>query len=352
MKIILFCLPGMGDTIMFTPCLKPLREKYPKAKIVALTMFSASEEVLKNNPNLDQVILWEFLTQPKLHSLRFIWRLRKERFDLSITPFPAYRRDYHLISFAVGAEERIAHRFSKGYFTQFTFLNTKTIPMSEELRNVENNLNLLTLLGIHLGSEELKLDLNPSEAAERFAHTFLLPLQLSDKNPIIGVHPGSIHYRKAWHKRWPKEKFASLCDRLITQYKAKILIFEGPSERGLAKEIADLMRNKPVTVANLKLGQVMAIIKKCHLFIANNSGLMHIAAATGTPVVVITGPTNPKWDGPWGVKYRIVRKALTCSPCYTYTLPYFSCRRKDFACLYEVTVEEVLEKVKELYNRK
>lgn len=337
---------------MFTPCLRLLRQKFSEAEIVALTMFSASYEVLKDNSYLNDVILWEFLIKPKLQSLKFLCHLRKQKFDLSIMPFPAYRRTYNIVSFLVGAKKRIAHCFSKGYLTQFTFLNTKAIPINEELHNAKNNLNLLTLLGINLSHDEPKLDLNPSEDDKRFAHTFLSSLQLSGKDPIIGVHPGSIHYRRARHKRWPKEKFASLCDRLITQYKAKILIFEGPSERGLAKEIADLMRNKPIIIANLRLGQVMAIIKKCHLFIANNSGLMHIAAAMGTPVVVIAGPTNPKWDGPWGVKHRIVRKTLSCSPCYTYTLPYFSCQRKDFACLYEVTVEEVLEKVKELYNRK
>ena len=186
---------------MFTPCLRLLRQKFPEAEIVALTMFSASYEVLKDNPYLNDVILWEFLTKPKLQSLKFLCHLRKQKFDLSIMPFRAYRRTYNIVSFLVGAKKRIAHRFLQGYFRQLTFLNTETILVDENLHNIENNLNLLKILGIKTDNEKIDLEVRIPEDDKVFADSFLERKGLSHKNLIVGIHPGRIHYRRA-ETRW------------------------------------------------------------------------------------------------------------------------------------------------------
>jgi ADP-heptose:LPS heptosyltransferase len=88
--------------------------------------------------------------------------------------------------------------------------------------------------------------------------------------------------------------------------------------------------------------QAAALMKKCSLFISNDSGPMHMAAAVGVPTVAIFGPTNPVWVKPWGVKHRIVRLGLPCSPCFRYSPAPLKCAAHiDFACLKDIDVDQV-----------
>lgn len=148
-NILLFCLPGLGDTLMFTPVIRILRKKYPDCQIDALTMFPSSRDILANNPFIDTVYMHEFLTKSLADALSCIVSLRKRRYDCSVLAYPAYRREYHLLQYAVGAQKRIAHRFPKGFLSQLHFLNTDTVPVDEHEHNVRNNLRLLEGFGIH-----------------------------------------------------------------------------------------------------------------------------------------------------------------------------------------------------------
>ena len=108
--------------------------------------------------------------------------------------------------------------------------------------------------------------------------------------------------------------------------------------------------HKPLLVSNLSILQVAAIIKRCKIFITNDSGLMHIASAVDTPTIAIFGPTNPLWVHPWGVKHKIVSLGLSCSPCFFYSQHPLTCKRKenDYLCITGITTEMVLQATKDL----
>ncbi len=344
-KILLFCLPGVGDTLMFTPALSLLRKRFPGASVTALTMFRGSQDVLDDNPNLDRVLFWDFLGQSKINSVRFVLGLRKERFDVSITAFPAFRKEYNLVSLLAGARKRIAHRFPRGYFRQLTFLNTHTVPVDEGAHNVVNSLNLLKEVGIDWKAEGPVPGLQISLSGDDESHAggFLEQGGLGKDRPVIGIHPGTVHYRQAWLRRWPAEKFAELADMLHESYGADILVFEGPSEKGVGERIAGLASSPVTVVSGMSLRQVAAIIRRCDVLVSNDSGLMHVAAAVRTPALVILGPTNPAWIFPWESPHGIVRRELPCSPCYTYMLAGLSCRTGGLGCIRSILASEVFD---------
>jgi ADP-heptose:LPS heptosyltransferase len=139
---------------------------------------------------------------------------------------------------------------------------------------------------------------------------------------------------------------------------AKVLIFGGPDEEELKHDVAALVRtNKPELVAAMPLRRTAALIKRCNLFIANDSSLMHIAAAVKTPVVGIFGPTNPLATGPYSKRSAVVTnrtRQLACQPCYSkvrFASIGFTCKQATpYACLTQLPVSEVLEAGKVLLS--
>ena len=159
MKILVLCLPGLGDTLMFTPALRALRAHFPQAQITAIVMYKSSYDVLEGNPHVDEVILWEFIKKGFLKSVAFMLKLRRERFDVSIIAFPANRLQYNLVSFLAGARLRIGHRYQHQNLIHLPFLNHRTILESDALHNVEENLKLLEFLGIKAGGVKPALEI-------------------------------------------------------------------------------------------------------------------------------------------------------------------------------------------------
>lgn len=304
MKILALVLPGMGDALMFTPTLTALKRAYPTAEIVALTMLRATATVLRGNPDVSRVEFVDFLGGPRVASVRALLRYRRERFDVSLTAFPSYRRPYHVAAGIVGARRRVAHRFVQGYWSQAHFLNTDLVPASEDLHNVENNLRLLEPLGVAAGDpSRLRLVL-PRTADDRAWAAGYLTTRHRDPTRCVGMHPGSIHYRFSPNRRWPVDRFAALARRLATAG-FHSLVFEGPSERGVGDGIA--AGNPGVTVVREGiLLREAALMERLAAFVSNDSGLLHVAAACGVPTVGIYAATNPRWTAPWGVPHRTV----------------------------------------------
>ena len=161
------------------------------------------------------------------------------------------------------------------------------------------------------------------------------------------MHPGSgIH--QAGFKRWPKEKFALLADRLIQEYSASIILLGGQEEKELAEEIKFLMKNNPfVFTGKTTLAQTASLIKKCSLFVSNDSGLLHVATAVNTPTVGIFGPTDPARTGPYS-NSSVVRKDLSCSPCYTGK----PVRCNSLDCIHQISIDDVFTKITDWLEKK
>ena len=156
---------------------------------------------------------------------------------------------------------------------------------------------------------------------------------------IIGIHPGGL--RTSEYKRWDIVKFAVLAEKVQEKYGANVLIFIGPDEKDLIDKIKDLNQtNTFIYVTDTTLRQTIALIKKCDLFVSNDSGLMHVSTAVGTPTIGIFGPSDPKETGPWGDNNVSITKNLSCSPCVR-SNHFLNC--VDYPCLKNLSVEEVMD---------
>lgn len=347
-KILVLCLPGIGDALLFTPALRSLRAYFPKAQIWVLVMFKGSQEVLEKNPHIDRIIFWEFLKEGALRSFKFLLELRRQRFDISIMAYPANRIEYSLVHLLAGAKRRYGHRYHHRDLSSLNVLHGHTIWEHDERHNVEEDLALLHLLGIE-AQRPILLELYLSEEDRAFAEDWLTQRQLHGAL-LIGFHAGTAEFKNQAKRRWAKEKFATLGDALAQELEAQILIFGGPEEQELKEEICHRMSPPGLVVTNTTMRQTAALIEKCALFVSNDSALMHTAAAMKVPCVVIFGPTNPKWVYPYGTRYRMVRLGLSCSPCFYYSARPLTCARGDFACIEGVSVDQVLRTARQLLS--
>jgi len=167
------------------------------------------------------------------------------------------------------------------------------------------------------------------------------------KNKLIGIHPGSSKFKNHTNRRLPKEKFLELTNTLDDFY---FFIFSGEDEKDEADFIySNSKSNNVIKVEGKSIREVASIMKYLNIFVSNDSGLMHLAATMGIPVVGIFGPTNPNWIHPWGVKYQIVQTNLECSPCFYYSPRPLECKlREKFKCLREISVEKIIATIYKL----
>jgi len=349
-RILVISLAGIGNTLLFTPALRLLRERLPTAQISALVMFKSAKEILEGNPHLNEIIHWNFIQAGPWHSLRFLAQLRSREFDISINAYPANRREYNLISFLIGAKQRLGHKYEHLDLFSLGFLNNRRITESPHLHDVEENIALLGLLG--RGEEPpKKLEIFLAEEDKEFANGWLMKRGLKGCF-MVGFHAGSAKFKNAVKKRWAKGKFIQLGKVLIQKHNVKILIFGGPDEIKINQEIYDSLGRNGWLVKDTNMRQTVALMERCSLFVTNDSGLMHVAAALSLPVVAIFGPTNSVWTYPWGTEYEIVRKGLPCSPCFFYSVRPLSCRYGDFRCIGSIEVEDVLKGIGRLMGRR
>jgi lipopolysaccharide heptosyltransferase II len=340
-KIIVIPLYGIGDVLMTTPALKNLKERLD-VEITYLHMFKATYDILAHNPYVSHNIHFPFLDVGKGESLRFLLRLRK-KYQVSINFYPSNKRPYNLAAFLAGSPVRIGHRYVQDDMTALNFLKNQTLKEDDNLHCVEENYRLLAFLGIEK-AKPYPLELYLTEGETAHATQWIQEKKL-EQNMLVGIHPGTSSFKNHDKRRWPKAFFARLIDRLALEFnKAVFLLFGGPEEKALREEIISMVgvRGRTLSVDSLSIRRTAALIGKCRLFISNDSGLMHIAAAMRVPTVAMFGPTNPVWVKPWAVRHRIVRLGLSCSPCFRYSSRPLTCIANiDYACMNEIIVDQV-----------
>jgi heptosyltransferase-2 len=268
----------------------------------------------------------------------------RRNYDCSINFYPSNRRDYNLASFLAGCKTRIGHRYVLRDLQELNFLKNKTVKEDDSLHNVQENLRLLQFLGIKETTPySLKIYLTQEE--KTFAHNLLHERSI-DTKLLIGLHPGTSSFKNHDKKRWPEASFSRLIDMFSVEVKNSVfLLFGGPEEQSLRDVITGKISDQKsvLSVNPVSLRQAVSLMARCTLFISNDSGPMHMAAAVGVPIAAIFGPTNPAWVKPWGVKNRVVRSELSCSPCFRYSPKPLECIQKiDFACLKEISPDDTL----------
>ena len=332
-KILIFSPNWVGDTIMAIPLVGSLRETFPSARLVMAVKPYVSS-LWETNPFIDEIWLLDTDSAYKgiFSYFKLINKMKNSHFDIAII-LPHYFM-YALFVFLAGIKYRVGFNVRhRGIFL------TKAVNYSLQLRKkhmVENYLDIIRSIGIEPERKELFLGINTED--QFYAEKILEKNRINPEDLVVGIAPGAI-YGKA--KRWPKEYYAGLCDELIDKYDAKIFIFVGLMEKKVAFRIKNLMQNLPIIIepeANLR--QMAYLIQRCNVFISNDSGLMHIAAAVKTRVIAIFGSTSPDWTRPYGDGHIILRKPMACSPCFKKKCPYGT-----YDCLRSIVVKDVLEAV-------
>jgi heptosyltransferase-2 len=347
MKILVITLSGIGDALMFTPALGLLRNSLPDAEIDALVMYRGAKEIYESNPNFNKVIHFNFLEEGAFKSLNFLFQLRK-KYDASLNVYPSNRKEYNLISFLIGAKKRAGVVYLRKNRNNLNSLNNIRVLENDNVHNVLTNIKLCeALIGIKFNEEApLEFHINDEEKDKTEKH--LIDFGISDNELVVGFHPGCATLKNHVKRRWEPEKFAELGKKLINNHSGRILIFGGPEEKELKDQISSLINSDKVNVINAEnLTKSSAIMKRCNIFVTNDSSQMHIAAALGLKVVAIIGPTNQNYIHPWKTEHQIVSLNLDCSPCFFYSPKPLICNRTDlqFKCIKELTVDMVYSSI-------
>lgn len=343
MKILILALSGIGDALMFTPALKLLRQSLPSAQIDVLVMYQGTKEIYEANPTLNKVIHFDFLKEGALNSLRFILGLRK-KYDATISVYPSNRKEYNIINFLLGAEKRVGVEYLRKNKSNLGWLNNITVLENDKKHNVQTNIKLIEKLLSKKFNEEPALEIYLSEEYKNFAEDYLKKNGIKDNDPVVGFHPGCAILKNHIKRRWDPKKFAELGKKLINEKNAKVFLFGGPEEEELKSSISSMINSKYCFVIKTdKFLQSIAIMKRCNVFVTNDSALMHVASALRLKTIAIIGPTNLYYIRPWKTEHQIVSLNLDCAPCFFYTPKPLACTRTDvqFKCIKELDVEMV-----------
>jgi lipopolysaccharide heptosyltransferase II len=323
-KILVIKLRAVGDVLLSTIVLKNLRHHFPDAQIDFLTE-PASREVIEGNPVVNTLLIFDRAND---NGIAFLWRLRNRGYDLVIDLFGNPRTA--LMTYFSGATYRVGYDFRGRRYAY----NIIVRPRGGEVHNTEFNLDALRALGLEIVDREISFSMSGKD--EEYAARFV-QLERLDGQLIIALNPSGSWYTK----RWGLKSFAKLGDRLIENYKAKVVLLWGPGEFQTARQIQDMMRHSSVIPPRTTLKQLGALLKRCSLVVSNDAGPMHLAAVLGTPTVGIYGPTNPYLQGPLNEKSSWVRlEGLECLGCNLTACPI------GHLCMERLSVDAVLDAVR------
>ncbi len=315
----------IGDSIMSLPALEEIKENFPNAHICVLSKKWVAD-IFRLHPAVDELIIYR-------NFLEAVRILKKKRFDMAILFQNAFKAA--LLAFLSGIKIRV------GLDTDGRrFLLTHPVKKIGFVHHVDQYLNILKGIGIEPKRRHPKLYLKEEDL--RIADEIIKREGLEGRF-IIGISPGA-SYGSA--KRWPPDYFSKIVERATKALKAAVFIFGTEAEAEISRKI---LRNTEGKVLDFcgktDLRKTIALIKRCNMFVSNDSGLMHVSASLGVPTVGIFGSTDPERTGPKGEKVKIVKKEIPCSPCFKRECPFGRPR-----CLYLISPEEVWKAMEELLD--
>ena len=333
-SILLVQLGDIGDVVLTTPCIRALRENYPRARIVVAVRDRAAE-LLEDCPWLDQVIAVTKQSRSIWQELRgqidFFRRLRSLHCDLPIDLRTGTRGA--IMAFLSGASQRIGFYAEDGkLWRNRLFTSLLQREYTPDLHVVDYLLGLLAVFGITTEQRTPELAVAGGKQ-EKIRFLFEREGIFQDKK-LVAVQPFSL-----WHyKEWGKEKYIALIQWLVTEHGAAVLVTGSAAEKERAEEI---VRGCGAGCYNFagktSIAMYAALLQQCRLFIGVDSAGLHIAAAVGTPTIGIFGPSSPVSWAPRGGKHLVVQKKMPCVPCRQK-----GCHDSEkSACLEELTLEEV-----------
>lgn len=342
-KILIFNPSFIGDAILTTPLIKACKDYFDNP-IIHFCVRDGYEKLFIGLPFIDRVI--PFDKRGKDKGLKGILTLRgylkKALYDIIICPHRSIRSS--LIVNFVGSKVTLGFKDSA-----FSFLYKKKVVRDLHVHEVYRNLQLLKPL-LSNSYDNIIKDINSLYVAKNNKYEVNVKsfIDVIKGNYILA----GIHATSNWKtKMWPSDRFAALINKLY-EYKIISVLFSSLQERNIISHIVQHIKVPFINMAGLlDLDELSSAIANLDLFITNDSGPMHIAAAHKIPVVAIFGPTIPQFGfTPFGCKYKIVEDtSLSCRPCSLHG--GMTCPEKHFTCMLNISVDTVLESVIELINK-
>jgi ADP-heptose:LPS heptosyltransferase len=350
-RILLVRLDEIGDMVLTIPLLRELRRNFPNAHITLL-LKPENVNLMETCPYVNKILVFDWRTsharlKAKLYSLL---RLRG-RYDLVLVPrwdVDYYEAgtlaNYTAAKFRVSYSQKVSERKNK-MNPVFDECFTHLVESAGTKHEVETNLDFLTSLGGRTESDQLELWLTPED--ELFASEIFSESEI----PFIALGVGAGSARRIW----PIENFIELSRRILRQQRVQFIVIGGTSDAVLGDQLKSEIAKEIHNIAGrAALRQTAAVLKRCCLFIGNDAGPMHLAAATGTPVIEISchprhGLTNhfnsPARFGPWGVPSLILQPENGVDLCTD------ECELNEPHCIRSVSLDRVEEAVYKLLNR-
>ncbi len=307
-KIAIVRLSALGDVIHTLPVARALRRAFPES---TLTWIVEAREyaVLRDHPDLDSVIpvntrLWRRLVW-RPGGAREVWakvgrlraRVRAARFDAALDVQGLLKSG--VLTLYTGAPLRIGFSASRCREPLSALCTNRHVtPPPQAAHVVDQNLALLGALGIRDVSPEFHLPVR--QGVERVMDDFLAQHGLKARDGLVALNPGA--GRPA--KRWPLAHWRTLADRLGAETAARVLVLWGPDEVHMARQIASGLSTSAILAPPTDLDELTALLRRCSLVVAGDTGPLHLAAAVGTPCVGLYGPTRSERNGPYGARCR------------------------------------------------
>ncbi len=296
----------LGDVIVSTPMFRALKEKYPNSDITVIVS-PQNYKAVEKNPFINTMFIYD---RHKLGSLSYLKSLRcilKKRYDIAVVPVCtsiSFTSDF--LARLSNSGIRIGALALDGFNNPYGYFFN--LPVNLDWRDKPDthatirNLSILSSIGIT--TESLSPTIYSDETDDAAIKSFINTIPGNSNVPIIGLHAGAGKIQN----RWDSNKFAALIDKLAFKYDARFYLSCG----GIGdKEIIDnILKNSKVEIRVFTLpgmSLLKSLIDQSSLFITNDTGPMHVAAASKTPVISLFGPTNPHMWAPLGEKKLFIR---------------------------------------------
>jgi lipopolysaccharide heptosyltransferase II len=343
LKVLLSRLRLIGDVVFTTPLIRAMRRRFPAAHLTYLVEPPAAP-LLRGNPHLDELLVLP--RRPGLARIRddlaMARTLLRARFDVAID-FHGGPRSAFLVC-ATRAPMRIGYGLPGR-----SWIYTHVVHRSPDLAPRHSVLNQCDLLA-PLGIDGCDPAMDPYEMPADTEAITRVDQRLRDIGITPGHHVAVIHVSAGNpFRRWPADSFAALTTELVRRdSRRRVILVSGPSDQGAASVVADLARQRlghaasSVVAGEYDLQELRALVARAAVYIGGDSGPLHVAATTQTPIVELLGPTLPERSRPWRddrwFAEIVDAGSLPCRPC-----DQRRCAPGDFRCLTTISAQRVIE---------
>ncbi|MEW5725366.1 MAG: glycosyltransferase family 9 protein [Thermodesulfobacteriota bacterium] len=337
MNVLVIKLSALGDVVMSLPFLEALRRTWPGARLTWVVE-EAAAGLLVGHPHLDRIIVFgrrRWLAELKKgrpasalrQALAFRRELRRETYDVVVDLQGLLKSG--ILIFSSRGRRKIG--FDRTRELNWVFLNEKLPPYDPDRHAVLRYLDAAAHLGADISGGPV-FHLPPDAGAATQAAALLA----GAGSPLVAVNPGA----KWSSKLWPAGHWIKLCRRAFEELGAAVVLTGSADEAGANAGIAGGAPGTLDLTGRTGLKVLAEVFRRADVVVGPDTGPVHLAAAVGTKVVALFGPTAPWRTGPWGEEHTVIRLGRECSPC----------RRKDCPeprCMSEISPEAVLAAVRE-----